>query len=350
MESASNMKWVKGELIDSLAGGKADPRGALSDHSARPPFDRLSWFQRVAKHWQGKGQPIIARSWNEGAMCWLFLMRTSARHAVSLSNWYSFAFRPVFSALKDESLLIAIAKRLRYARSVPPCITLAPVPRKDGSSDLILKAFRRAGWIAIRHQSSTSWIAHVGGKSFDDYWAARPSQLRNTFQRKLKKSAITTEIKTIFSEEDWAGYESVYGESWKPEEGAAAFLRDMAAEKSKLGCYRLGLAYHEERVIASQFWIVSQGVAYIHKLAHREDAKELSPGTILSVALFKHVIDVDHVSQIDFGTGNDKYKADWMDESAPLDTIRLYKTNSIIGLACALQARISALVHKTPLD
>jgi hypothetical protein len=344
------MKWVKGELIDSLIDNRADPRRHLSDQSDHPPFDRLTWFQRVARHWSGGARPLVARAWNEMGTAWLFLALRSSNHAVSLSNWYSFAYRPIFSGEPDGSLLKAIAKRLRKAKSVPSCITLAPVPRGDGSSDLVLKAFRTAGWIAMRHQSSTSWIANVSGKSFDEYWAERPGQLRNTFQRKAKKASISAEVKTSFSEEDWAAYESVYGESWKPEEGAAQFLKDMAIEKSALGCYRLGLAYHEDRVVAAQFWIVSQGIAYIHKLAHCESAKELSPGTILSVALFRHVIDIDHVRKIDFGTGNDKYKADWMDESHPLDTIRLFKTNSIIGLASALRAQISALVHKTPVD
>jgi hypothetical protein len=344
------MKWVKGELIDSLIDIRADPRHHLSDQSNHPPFDRLTWFQRVARHWQGEARPIVARAWSEVGTAWLFLTVRSATHAVSLSNWYSFAYRPIFSEAPDANLLKAIAKRLRKARSIPPCLTLTPVPRADGSSDLILRSFRSAGWIAMRHQSSTSWIANVAGKNFDDYWAGRPGQLRNTYQRKAKKTAISTEVKTLFSEEDWTAYESVYGDSWKPDEGAAQFLKDMAIEKSALGCYRLGLAYHEDRVVAAQFWIVSQGVAYIHKLAHCESAKELSPGTILSVALFRHVIDLDHVQKIDFGTGNDKYKADWMDESHPLDTIRLFKSNSIVGLALAFRAKISALVHKTAVD
>ncbi len=344
------MKWVKGELIDSLIDNRADPRRHLSDQSDYPPFDRLTWFQRVARHWKGGARPIVARASNEVGTVWLFLGICSRHQAVSLSNWYSFSFRPIFSSTPDGTLLKAIAKRLRKARSVPACITLAPVPRVDGSSDLVMKAFRTAGWIAIRHQSSTSWIANIGGKSFDEYWAERPGQLRNTFQRKAKKAVISTEVKTSFSDEDWAAYEDVYGESWKPDEGAAQFLKDMAIDKSVLGCYRLGLAYYEDRIVAAQFWVVSQGVAYIHKLAHCESAKDLSPGTLLSVAMFRHVIDIDHVRQIDFGTGDDKYKADWMDESHPLDTIRLFKANSIIGLISALRARISALVHKTPVD
>jgi CelD/BcsL family acetyltransferase involved in cellulose biosynthesis len=34
----------------------------------------------------------------------------------------------------------------------------------------------------------------------------------------------------------------------------------------------------------------------------------------LSAALFQHVIDVDRVNLIDFGTGNDAYKAEWMED------------------------------------
>ena len=50
---------------------------------------------------------------------------------------------------------------------------------------------------------------------------------------------------------------------------------------------RLGLARHVGAVIAAQFWTVENGVAYIHKLAHRESAKPLSAGTTLSAALFE---------------------------------------------------------------
>jgi len=61
-------------------------------------------------------------------------------------------------------------------------------------------------------------------------------------------------------------------------------------------------------------WTVEGGTAFIHKLAHRESAKALSPGSVLSAALFRHVIDEDRVATIDFGTGDDPYKRDWMEE------------------------------------
>ena len=75
-------------------------------------------------------------------------------------------------------------------------------------------------------------------------------------------------------------------------------------------------------------------------------AKEFSPGTILSHAMFRHVIDQDRVDVIDFGTGNDPYKADWMDASAPLDTIKMFNPRTLAGLAGAVRARLSGLVRR----
>ncbi len=347
---ALTTKWVKGELHSTLDADIVDPRGLIDGDQTASPFDRFAWFQRVAKYWQGDCAPIVAHGWHDGGHCWLFLAKTSERDMSSLSNWYSFAFRPIFRGEPSPLLLKALAKRLRAAASISPILTLSPVPRADGSSDMIMQAFAKSGWIAHRHQSSTSWTCAVAGQSFDDYWAARPSQLRSTYSRKLKKSGIVTEVHTQFDANHWAAYEGVYGESWKGEEGIPAFLREMAEFKSKVGGYRLGLAKLNGEVIAAQFWIVHAGVAYIHKLAYRSDLRDLSPGTILSAALCRHVIDIDKVGIIDFGTGDDRYKADWMDQSAPLDTIRLYKSSSVAALLAAAKARISALVHRQSLD
>ena len=37
-------------------------------------------------------------------------------------------------------------------------------------------------------------------------------------------------------------------------------------------------------------------------------------GQAVDAALFQHVIDIDRVTLLDFGTGNDAYKAEWMEE------------------------------------
>ena len=88
---------------------------------------------------------------------------------------------------------------------------------------------------------------------------------------------------------------------------------------------RLGVAYAEGAAVAAQLWTVEGNTAWIHKLAHTEESKPLSPGTTLTAALFAHVIDGDRVALVDFGTGNDGYKRDWMEQVRPryrLDMLR----------------------------
>nr|MBA3897983.1 GNAT family N-acetyltransferase [Sphingomonadaceae bacterium] len=179
-----------------------------------------------------------------------------------------------------------------------------------------------------------------------DYWAARPGELRSTVKRKGAKAAMAIAIHGRFDEVAWRDYESVYAESWKPGEGSTAFLRDMAEAEGEAGALRLGIGKIEGEAVAAQLWTVDHGRAIIHKLAHREGLGEHSPGTLLSAAMFEHVIDRDNVGTIDFGTGDDGYKADWMDARAPLFTLSLYNPGRAAGLAGAARAKAAALVAK----
>ena len=341
------MLWVKGELLTDIDAPGIDPTGQLKRRAQAHLFNRRDWFKRVWRF--GGGSPLIARAASEGALAWLFLRRDNLNKAVALANWYSFAFRPIFAgnpdAVRKAAMIVAIAKRLRSARPSIATIELSPVPSGDGTSDLLENAFRRAGWIVSLRECSTSWTANVAGLSFEDYWAARPGQLRSTLKRKLGKAEFETQILTDFSEDAWASYEEVYAESWKPVEGLPEFLKDMAIAEAKAGCLRLGICRIDGATVAAQLWTVENGVAFIHKLAHRESATELSPGTVLSAALFRHVIDEDNVNMIDFGTGNDHYKADWMDGSTALLQLSAYNPVTASGLVGAAKARLSRLVR-----
>ena len=104
------------------------------------------------------------------------------------------------------------------------------------------------------------------------------------------------------------------------------------------GTLRLGVARKDGRPLAVQLWLVEHGEATIHKLAYREDAKELSPGTILGEAMFRRAIDQDRVKVIDYGTGDDAYKRDWMDERRPLWRLEAYNPRTLRGLARSARA------------
>lgn len=347
------MLWVKGELLTELDAPGVDPTDQLSREAQPALFHRKQWFARVLASEPRAPMPLIARAASERSLAWLFLVR-DGETARALSNWYSFAFRPVYAGEPSEpqqaAMLVAIARRLKAARPKLAKIVLTPVPEGDGSSETLQRAFRRSGWRVFAHQSSVSWTADVAGKRFDEYWAARPGQLRSTYKRKLAKAAFDSEIFTRFDEAAWADYEEIYADSWKPEEGDPAFLRALAEAEAEAGCLRLGICRVDGVPVAAQFWTVENGRALIHKLAHRESAHESSAGTILTHAMFRHAIDNDQVSTIDFGTGDDAYKADWMDRQTGIQTIMAFNPATASGLAGAAREWLSGLVGRARRD
>lgn len=267
------------------------------------PFDRAEWFMLLAG--PGGKTPLVAVADTLA----LPLMRDGAT-LVPLANWYSFIWRPI--GTRTPALLAAIARDLKSQASR---VVLSSLPDEDGTASALKAAFASAGWATILEASDTNHVLPVEGRSYADYLASRPGQLRTTLKRKSGK--VETEIFTQFEPDAWDSYENIYANSWKPEEGAPAMLRAFAEQEGAAGRLRLGIARHEGRPIAAQFWTVENGTAYIHKLAHLEEAKPLSAGTVLAAALMAHAIDRDGVALVDFGTGDDPYKRDWMDLVRP---------------------------------
>lgn len=231
-----------------------------------------------------------------------------------LANWYNFTWRPIFAGARDEIGKLALLRSI--ARSIKDHgrrLTLAPLPDEDGSASLLQAAFEAERWVVFRESCDRNHILDVAGRSFDSYWQGRPSRLKNTVKRKAKSGAVTIRIEQEYNAESWRDYERVYARSWKPSEGSPEFLRQLAEREAVAGALRLGLAYIDGKPVAAQFWTVENGTALIHKLAHDERHMQASPGTLLSAALFQHVIDIDRVDLVDFGTGDDAYKAEWME-------------------------------------
>jgi CelD/BcsL family acetyltransferase involved in cellulose biosynthesis len=147
-----------------------------------------------------------------------------------------------------------------------------------------------------------------------------------------------------FDDAAWRDYERVYEASWKPAEGSPEMIRALAEQEGAAGTLRLGLAYLDGQPVASQLWLVENGIATIHKLAYAEEARQFSPGTVLSVEMFRRALDVDRVETIDFGIGSDAYKAEWMSESEPLYMLTAYDLLSLRGIAGAARAAAAKLV------
>ncbi len=272
---------------------------------AQGPFDRAEWYGLLA---EAKPGALVAHAASGEKQAALALRRTRDGME-SLTNWFTFAWRPL---VDHEPALQAIARDLRNHTHR---VELAPVPAEDGSRAMLESAFRSGGWLVFTEQCDENHVLPVNGRSFAEYWAARPGRMRTTLKRKAKK--VTLDILDRFDAATWDAYKAIYAESWKPEEERDDLLEALARAEGEAGHIRLGIARHGGKPVAAQFWTVENDVAYIHKLAHTESARALSAGTTLTAALFEHVIDTDRVKLVDFGTGDDAYKRDWMEVNRP---------------------------------
>ncbi len=274
------------------------------------PFDRLEWWQGLAEHCGLTPLIAVARGGDDVA---LLPLQAGNGHLHALANWYNFTARPLASPGADVvRLFTALAADLKRKASR---ITLYPVPDEAAEASTLVASFTAAGWRLHCELADTNHVLEVAGQSYAEYLAARPGHLRTTLKRRAGK--LDCRIATGFGEQEWADYNEVYHASWKPEEGSSAFLEAFARAEGAAGRLRLGIARADGRPVAAQLWSVEGGIAYIHKLAYAEDAKALSPGSVLSAAMFEHIIDRDGVQMIDFGTGDDPYKRDWMEQQRP---------------------------------
>ncbi|MDJ0643128.1 MAG: GNAT family N-acetyltransferase [Erythrobacter sp.] len=302
---------------------------------APSPFDRAEWYGLLA---ESGLTPLIAIASDPNASAALTLTEKDGR-ITPLRNWYSFTWRQMApSGEQGDRLLREIASQLKTRGHR---VTLEPVPDEDGSASRLAEAFRQAGWRVEVSQCDLNHVLAIDGRNFAEYRAALPGRLRTTLKRKAKKVEIR--LSTEFDPDAWHHYERIYAQSWKPKEDFPDMLRQFAEAEAAAGRLRFGLALYEGEPIAAQFWTVENDTAYIHKLAHLESHRNLSAGTTLTAALFERVIDQDKVSLVDFGTGDQPYKSDWMNAIRPryrIDCLDIRQPRAWLDLARLVLQRL----------
>lgn len=241
----------------------------------------------------------------------------------STKTWYALKHRytPHYSLLlADEDQTRVLGCLAEGLRQLPlDGLLLEPVADTDQPLNALKTTLEACGFhcdYLFRHYN---WIHRVQDQSFAEYMAGRPAKLRNTIARKQRKLAREHgyHIKLFRGAavpEAMADYYAVYSASWKANEQYIPFVDEMVARFSRPGWTRLAVLYIQGKPVAAQLWFVLHGKASIFRLAYDEVWKPYSPGSILTHYLMEYVIDTDKVKEIDFLTGNEAYKQDWMSE------------------------------------
>lgn len=320
-------------------------------------FLSLPWFRHLAATALGKnncfriygvesdselGKPCLALP-----MCYpasansLFM----PRRLMSAANYYTALFSPVTGDAGNgfQKNLDMLAKAIAAERPRWDMIDIHPMQLDTPLFNGTLSAFHHAGMLAQSYFCFGNWYLDVNNRSYAAYFERLPSKLKNTLKRKSRQleDANRLRIEIISSEAGLAkglcAYEEIYSSSWKKPESHPAFVPGLIRICAEQGWLRLGVAYVDQQPAAAQLWIVSNGVASIYKLAYAEQFSRLSIGSILTARLMQHVIDIDRVRQVDYLSGDDPYKRDWMSHRRERRGIIAFNPRTAHGMIAALK-------------
>jgi CelD/BcsL family acetyltransferase involved in cellulose biosynthesis len=234
----------------------------------------------------------------------------------SLANFYSALYAPALAPLVKAIDLVPLIHAIRDEHVPFSSFRFDPMDPKSLVYRRLLNALRSAGMVPFQFFCFGNWYLSADS-DWPHYLKDRDGSLRNTIKRMGKKFASNGGRLEVVQGGPGldcaiAAYEQVYAGSWKVPEPYPTFLPELIRTFARRGWLRLGIAWLRDRPIATQVWIVANGKASIYKIAFDEDYKRYAPGTLVTGLLMEHVLDKDHVKEIDYLIGDDKYKQTWM--------------------------------------
>lgn len=221
-------------------------------------------------------------------------------------------------------------------------IDLTPLDTSDSLISILSDA-KRAHSLYFRFNN---WYCQVN--DFESYWNQRPSKLKNTVKRKAnqvaKKFQYGCEVVTEMDRLPYAlaQYKKIYEASWKGEEYSYEFINEACIVACQNNNLRLGLVTLDGKVVAAQIWFLKGKTASIFKLCYDPEYRNLSVGSLLTHALFEHLIVQDRVTQIDYGMGDEAYKSDWMTSVRPRVGCLVYNRTRPGGFLAWLRHKVIA--------
>lgn len=315
MAGISAMKFALYDQWEDLPVGAS----ALFAHTEQESvFLSRIWIETLGAHTLTENQSVLLAcvSDNDSVLAILPLISCPRDGLRSLSNRFTTLYSLLMSDGRAEDVILScLADGL--SQMAVNSIQLDPIDTRDNRIDKLCQFLKSSGYEYHTYFRFYNWSHQVNGQSFQEYMDGRPSNIRNTVNRKRRKLErdhgyeiqLFQHEKINHAIED---YQKVYRASWKAGEFFADFTPHIVNRLSECGWLRLAILYIEGNPVAAQIWFVVHGKASIYRLTYDEHWKKYSPGSILTEYLMRHVIDEDKVSEIDFLTGNEQYKQDWM--------------------------------------
>lgn len=331
-----------------------------TEHTDSEFFCTLDWFDNLAKNGfeagglSGNIHLLFVVSPRLGCAACLPLL--AGKTLTSLANYYCSLYGPIWwerlgaekppgsVASFEAEVTRLFAALIRTELGGQYELQLSPLDADSPFATALKAALRSNGFWTDCYFCFGNWYLEVSQRTFEQYHASLPSALKHSIdrgQRRIAKQGewsiqVQTQADTGLDAAT-ADFISVYRQSWKAPEPREAFMPSLihlAAQKKWL---RLGILRLDGRPVAAQLWLVKNAKASIFKLAYVAGFERFSPGSVLTARLMRHVLDIDHVSEVDYLTGDDPYKKDWMSHRRERHGIVSFRKTSMRGNCFAIK-------------
>lgn len=208
-----------------------------------------------------------------------------------------------------------------------------------------------AGAIRTLDYIQTGWVQVQG--SFDEYWKARSKNLRQnmrTQRSRLAREGITTTLDVLtnprdvsqavaeFAALETAGWKGNAGSAVRAETAQAKFYQAMMEEYCRNGAARIFRYRFNDRVVAVELNIESDGTMVLLKTAYDESVTGLSPASLMREEVYRLLFEEGKIKRIEYYGRVMDWTLRWTDRTRTLFHVNVYRWETLPRLVAKLKS------------
>ncbi len=357
----------------------ASAKALLEEEDERRFFNGLSWYRVFCYTCLDQGQHptfyVAASRENQEQQLILPLLTPLGRAGsvisgsqlgpqtcMSMTNYQSAHFGPVTNTAGSDcaELLDGLATHLKAQRfSILDFNHLDPAIPANAA---LQASFTRAGFKTYGYPDEPIVFEDIAGRSYADFMGDRSAKLRRNIRRLRAKLEKIGQVRFELIkggqglEDGIRDYEAVQKASWKKDEVYTDHVPALIRAAADAGTLRLGLLYLDDRPVATDLSMLSDGHVTGKKGHFDNEMRQHHVGDVLTSYMLEHLIDIDKVRSVDFGKTAASYKLKWVKQQRPLNGFVAFHPATAQGQLSRFlfrskqiaRSRLSALKRKLP--
>ena len=243
----------------------------------------------------------------------------SPRTLSGLTGYQTYLFAPLLREADPDydEILNCLARHLRCERPRWEMIDFAAMDRDARSFNALVRALGSAGFVVRIYHHFFSVFERTPGVGYAAYLSGRPPSARQHIrtterqERQLKKrfayrpEMITGETGLDQTLKDYA---ALVAASWKEPDYHPDFVPACIRASAKAASLRLLMIYLDDKPAATWLVFLAGRRAVFYRTAYDQAFANQSVGRITTLRMVQHLLDEDHVEELDFGRDREAYK------------------------------------------